>query len=367
MNNIGPIDDIGHDDRKKVADATLSLSSLRVPFSSSVLEGYMVEDTWLLVLDYLELADVYSLLSTSKTISVIVDSEKAYERRARSTYPTSTLQPHNLCKYNEQIDGQKTGNNHMNSVNVNNDDRTSHHVEEKPCWKELVRDFNGKNGFYVRRIDNRVSNWTSNGAHWSYVNSIRYMIWDRREKSISLIAENFGYDDIGVNLTTSVFRLTNNNKNEDCDSLTTATRIYPIRTETLEQEACSGITRILPGSGEELFFQNKHRLCKIVFAEDAFSHSNCTYKFTFDGDPKSKGGGYGCTTFLYPSEVQSLKGLFNTTVDADSSSICQFVQREDSSSSWWLKPSNVLDWPNVNLPPFIRRHWENSTSRPNPN
>lgn len=357
-----------------------TINSTTTP-SSSALEEYMIEDTWLTVLDYLQLSDVYNLLPTSKKIFSMIDTETAYERRARFMYPLSTIQPNNISKYKRQEEEEeKQEQNQQTGEEIDDSD--------KP-WKRLLQDGNGKNGLYVKTLHKVSYCLDNNEMNMFYVNSIRYMIWDKQEKTISLIIEAFGHEDLRTGLTTSLFRLSTTLAAyiTGRTTTTTVTKIDPIRTKSFVPIGSPALWFI----DQSDMFRDKHDLCQLVYPEEVFCHPGNEYKFTYNGSPTIEGSDYECVTFLKPTEVQPLERMFRIApgTGTDNSNNCQFVPREeeeeegtttdegqsatatsssspDTSSSpssssssslsrWWMKPSNILEWSGVNIPDRFRR------------
>jgi hypothetical protein len=79
---------------------------------------------------------------------------------------------------------------------------------ESSSWKTLVKDDNAKNGYYRLQL-NAVSYGLCNSEEDDvfYVNMIRSIAWDKKEKQIILEVEAFGEDDMSEASSASIYRI----------------------------------------------------------------------------------------------------------------------------------------------------------------
>jgi hypothetical protein len=259
-------------------------------------------DVWSVILDFLQVSDLYGLLATNKEIRSVVDQESTYERLAKHKFPMPLL---DITQY------------------------------ENNSWKKLLQDDNAKNGYYRLEL-NALSYCSREGIAWGkyYVNKIRAIAWDKKENRIILEVEAFGEDDLRTASTTSIFRVDSEPNGG------AAVRLFDWRQPILER---------YPGG-------NSHQLCRI-HRDATWFPPGYSYKFTYNGSRTIQGSDYDCITFLSKSQFPSLPELFDLQreqgpKDGGKLGRCEFVSRSAP-----LVPSNVMDWKGVLLPQDVReRH-----------
>jgi hypothetical protein len=278
-------------------------------------------DIWTNITGFLEILDLYSLLTTNKEINTTVDQDVIYEQFAKRKFPLYLLDT---------------------SVYENS-------------WKTLLQHDNARNGYYRLQL-NALSCWSRyDGTSAFHGHMIRTMAWDRQTNQIILDVEAFGENNLREASGTSFYRL------DPTLRVATASAIplVKIRCENYEYNGPS------------------HKLCRIYLDASQFLPGH-TYQFIYGRSRKIGGSAeYDCVTFLAGSDFSSLPELFempslrerlkerttiirssgyNGLMDATSiqpSGNCDFVSRSTP-----LQPSNVLEWQDHSfLPKEIReRH-----------
>jgi hypothetical protein len=121
------------------------------------------EDLWLDIVPFVNVVDVASLLTTCTTLTKTLKSKECAICRllAERKYPEETL-----------------------------------HVDQYDnSWRDLLEDDNAKGGVYV--LTTRTASYLKNKRVVGrlYVTSIEHLIWDKQERTVSLVIEAFGHDD----------------------------------------------------------------------------------------------------------------------------------------------------------------------------
>jgi hypothetical protein len=138
-----------------------------------MLDSSLPLDIWSCVVGFLELADLSSLLTTSKQIHSTSDQDVIYEHLAKGKFPLHPLDV-SLC--------------------------------ESSSWKTLLQDDNAKNGCYRLQL-NAVSCSRNNSDQRVNVNTIRSIAWDGKHNRIILEVEAFGENDLPKASRTAVCRI----------------------------------------------------------------------------------------------------------------------------------------------------------------
>jgi hypothetical protein len=205
---------------------------------------------WGAILGFLQVSDLYGLLTTNKDVRSIVDQESVYEQLAKRKFPS-----------------------HLISRNV------------YPSWKALVQDDNAENGFY-RLQSNGISyhSWRNNDPDGGmyHVKRIRAIIWDRLESEIIFEIEVFGENGLRHGVFTSIRRFN-----------------PAIRVVT--QLPC-----ILRGLQKYEHNSTSHQLFRIPH-DAAYFRPQHAYRLTTHNETNN----FNCATFLASSQVPSLPKLFD--------------------------------------------------------
>jgi hypothetical protein len=281
-----------------------------------MLDSSLPLDIWSCVVGFLEIADLSSLLTTSKQIH---DQDVIYEHLAKRRFPL-----------------------HLLDVSL----------YENSSWKTLLHDDNAKNGYYRLQL-NAVSCSRNNSDQRFNVNMIRSIAWDREENRIIFEVEAFGENDLPKASRTAVYRL---------DPMSTSSvTLHPVGRDRTHRFWCENYEHNGPS----------HQLYRINIDASAFRPGhNYTYRYPAHSD---RGRDYRPCAFLDAGLFQSLPALFALEMPScrqgrkrkfaaelppDHSRVpasrghCDFVSR-----STLLRPSNILEWKGVSLPPAIReRH-----------
>jgi hypothetical protein len=296
-----------------------------------MLDSSLPLDVWTTIAGFLEILDLYSLLTTNKQIHSTVDQDAIYEQFAKRKFPLYLLD---------------------RSVYDNS-------------WKKLLQDDNAKNGYYRLQLNAAYYCRRSSDAMTINVHMIRTIAWDRQANEIILEVEAFGGDDMRVASGTTFFRV-----DPWVNPIRVADRAIPLVQIWYENYKYNGPS---------------HQLCRIYLDANEFL-PGYAYNFTY-GEPRPLPSVYNYPRhFLAGSEFRSLHELFkmpspqerlkeltitmrsggyNGPIDADlverqrrdvasrmtiqPSGACDFVSRSTP-----LQPSNVLEWEGVSLPQELR-------------
>jgi hypothetical protein len=277
-----------------------------------MLDSSLPFDIWTTIVGFLELADLYGLLTTNKQIRSIIDQDVIYEQFAKRKYPLHLL------------------------------DRS---VYENSSWKELVQDDNAKNGYYRLQL-NAVSFSRDNSGQRFYVNMIRSMAWDRKKNHVILEIEAFGENDLPEASRAAVFRL-----------------------DPFSDGSVAHVPVVNDGIWCENYEHNgpSHQLCRIYLDANAFRPGDiyeCVYSSPIRNHRICRflpNGVFRSLPELFALEMPSLQQDQKRNLAAElpledstlpSRGSCNFVSRSTP-----LGPSNVLKWKGVSLPQAIReRH-----------
>lgn len=256
------------------------------------------DDAWLHFLPFVTIADVASLMRTCTTVRrTLVSMEDIIWRLfAELTYPAETLLV-------QQYDNS---------------------------WKDLLQDDNAKGGFYML-TSRTVSTWDYNvyqddehhhlDVHTRiYVNSIEHVIWDKQERTVSLVIEAFGHTDLRGAETTTIFQ-----------------HVHP--------PGEFNSATFAPIASHYLINREGYKLCVVSYEQTIFeSPSNITYYFTYNGSDSNAGSDYPCVEFLV--NVASLKELFslqNESVSFRSRSFFNGMEPSDVRSWSHQIPGRIID------------------------
>lgn len=271
-------------------------------------------DLWHNVMVFLGLPNLPKLMAVDKEFHEMFNQEAAFAHFARRKFPPETLI---LSSYNGS-------------------------------WKQLLRDDNAQNGVYVRRM-HVMSEWRSNrkeghqGRH--YINSVRCMIWDRRAQQVHIGIEAYGNTDLREAAGTSIFQIQDGYRNpRHLGQRTRRTDRRPRSPDLPELERRLRVSNAIQLSRSVgRFCSRSHDLCLISLEDRWFDEPGSYYRFTYNGSLDTDGNDYGCKIFL--RECSSLRHCFQRGYSSIVPGLnhCEFVSR----STYLLRPSNVLDWPDM--------------------
>jgi hypothetical protein len=293
-------------------------SGIASNLNMTMLNSSLPLDIWTTIAGFLEIIDLYSLLTTNKEINTTVDQDVIYEQFAKRKFPLYLLDT---------------------SVYENS-------------WKTLLQDDNAKNGYYRLQLNAVSFRYSMDDDRRLFYTAqmIRTIAWDRQTNQIILEVEVFGENNLSPASSSALFR------------------VIPTPV-TFSLPPGAMIPLVKTRSEDYAYNSPSHRLCRIYLDATQFL-PGCTYKFTYSGSI------YGCFTFLSGSDFRSLSELFempspqerleelttimqssgyNGPIDEDfvvhqrrdmasrmtiqPSRYCDFVSRSTP-----LQPSNVLEW-----------------------
>mmetsp|Transcript_30875 Transcript_30875/g.51010 ORF Transcript_30875/g.51010 Transcript_30875/m.51010 type:complete len:275 (+) Transcript_30875:23-847(+) len=243
-------------------------------------------DLWWHLLPFVSLLDATSLMSTCKKVEAVISDDSVYRIFAEQKYPADTLQP-------------------------------DEHYDQS--WRRLLQDDNAKGGCYVLKI-HAVSRWRHNAMLPGvfYINSVRYLIWDRSTRKVHVAIEAFGSNDLRAADRTTICRA--------CHGNDTERRLPPLQaTDSLQCES-------------SVYVVNKrtYQLCVLHFPQVYFEFPTFgwgySYYFTYNGSPTIRGSDYECVPFL--RNFNSLKEVFSLEQEN-----CSFRPRD-----FVCDPSDVRTW-----------------------
>jgi len=275
------------------------------PISLSV-QALLPLDVWFHIGDYLELRDLPNILVVNRAFHQLFDQEGMFAQFARRKFPPQTLKI------------------------------SSYHGS----WKQLLKDDNAENGFYLRTMF-VLSEWRHNRiyAHLHYLNAIRCMIWDKRNRKVHIGIEAFGNTDLRKASTTSIFQMQGGGLQPQHSGQQSGRNSRSLPLPELERRLrMTSVRELVPSTT----FQS-HDLCILTLEDRCFNQSNCYYIFTYNGSEDSLGSDYESKIFL--QDCSSLKQCFQLGYSNRVPGInhCDFV----SNDTPLLRPSNVLDWPKM--------------------
>ncbi len=257
------------------------------------------------VVDFLEVKDIPCLLAANRSFRQLFDQEEVFEQFARRKFPAETL-------------------------------RASSY---EGSWKQLLRDDNSKNGLYLRRMF-VLSEWRDNRKcdDLHYMNAIRCMIWDKRNRRVHIGIEAFGSRDLRNAASTSIFQIQGEGFHpRHLGQQTSGRRSLPLP-ELERRLEVEGVIQLSPSTRSQ-----SHDLCLLTLEDRWFNESGCSYMFTYNGSLNSLGSDYECKFFL--RDCSSLRECFQLGYSKKIVGLndCEFV----SNDTLLLGPSNVLDWPDI--------------------
>jgi hypothetical protein len=209
---------------------------------------------------------------------------------------------------------------------------------EYSSWKTLLQDDNAKNGYYRLQLNAVSCSRNTGDQMFCYVNTIRSMAWDRKHNRIILEVKAFGENDLPKASRIAICGI-------DPTSARSFSPLHPLVTGRV---CCENYENNGPA----------HQLCRIHIDANAFRPGHVYIK-SYPA-PSDRGRDCIACPFLPGDTSRSWPELFakrkfaaelppdHSRVPASGTRRCNFVSRSTP-----LRPSNILEWQGVRLPPAI--------------